>query len=311
MAKTSRFKFVPCYDWSQNHAAKATDANDAESMNVSSGGQQPHQRHTFIPEVFRPDGTRVPRRIRCVAGCQSCQDAYDKVVRETPQLVKNFQSIGRKGLTVVNTERGHFRHGMKQEDQVKMLMQSSDFTDKKKHERAHVYELYSALGYFALFGVKYHAELAHIERKWMYLKRFVRPYLDGKLTTLDKLLRKHWSRYTVDDARKAARYCRTTMQAYRALGDSASLDTLRLEEQKQKYHRCEVHAETGKLMEKAQLPVTDEMKKKAANLVSRRHWAEVRTARIELSQVEMESELRRQQAHKRKKQAVATIPATN
>ena len=38
MAKTSRFKFVPCYDWSQNHAAKAVDANDAETMNVSSGG---------------------------------------------------------------------------------------------------------------------------------------------------------------------------------------------------------------------------------------------------------------------------------
>ena len=307
-ATQSRFKFVPCYDWSQNHACKAPDAHDAEAMNVSSGGQQPHQRHTFIPEIRRPDGAVIPRRIRCVTGCQICQDAYDKVAAEQPEHLQHFQSIGRKGLTVINTERGHYRHGMKQEDQVKALMLSTDFSDKKKHERAHVYELYHALGYFALFGVKYHAELAHIERKWMYLKRFIRPYLDGKLTSLDKLLRKHWGNYTVHDARKAARYCRNTMSAYRILGDAASLDTLRAEEQKQKSLRCEVHGETGKLIERAKLPMNEEMKKKAANLVSRRQWAEVRTAITELSEVERERELRRRQAYKRKQQALATIP---
>ena len=307
-ATKSRFKFCPCYDWSQNHAAKAPDANDAESMNVSSGGQQPHQRHTFIPEMFRPDGSVVPRRIRCVPGCQKCQDAYDKVAKKLSQHLKNFQSIGVKGLTIVNTERGIFRHGMKQEDQVKALMQCSDFSEKKAHERAHIYELFRARGYFALFGVKYHAELAHIERKWMYLKRFIRPYLDGKLGTLDKLLRKHWGNYTVHDARKSGRHCRTTMHAYRALGDAASLDTLREEEQKQKSHRCEVNAQTGRLVLKADLPVTDDIRKKAANLISRREWAVVRTVRMELSETERESELRRRQAYKRKQLAVATTP---
>ena len=305
-AKTSRFKFCPTYDWSQNHAAKAPDAHDAEAMNVSSGGQQPHQRHTFIPEIFYPDGRPVARKIMCTPACHICKAAYDKVASETPELVKNFQSIGQKGLTIVNTERGIFRHGMKQEAQVKALSACSDFSAKKQHERAFIYELYGKLGYFALFGVKYHAELAHIERKWMYLKRFIRPYLDGKLTTLDKLLRKHWPQYTVHDTRKSGRHCRTTMQAYRALGDSASLDTLREEEQKQKSHRCEVNSETGKLMERANMAMTDAMRKQAANLTARREWAVTRTARVELSEVEVEGELRRRQKYKRKKLEVAS-----
>jgi len=305
-ASESRFKFYPCYDWSQNRACKAPDAYDADAMNVSSAGAQPHQRHSFIPETFLPDGRPIPRKVQCVPGCEIYKAAYEKDASETPALLKNFQSVGRKGLTIVNTERGIFRHGMKQEAQVKALSACSDFSAKKQHERAYVYELYGKLGYFALFGVKYHAELAHIERKWMYLKRFIRPYLDGKLTTLDKLLRKYWSHYTVHDARKAGRYCRTTMQAYRTLGDSASLDTLREEEQKQKSHRCEVNSETGKLIQKANMPMTEQMRKQAANLTSRREWAVIRTARVKLSEGETESELRRRQKHKRKRKEVAS-----
>lgn len=305
-ARRSRFKFVACYDWSQNHAAKAPDAHDAESMNVSSGGQQPHQRHAYIPKMYRPDGTVISRRILCTPGCEKCQAEYDKVSRETPELLENFQSIGRKGLTIINTERGLFRHGMNQEAQVKALSTCSDFSSKKAHERSRIYEMYEALGYFALFGVKYHAELAHIERKWMYLKRFIRPYLNGKLGTLDMLLRKHWANYTVHDARKSARHCRTTMAAYMVLKDSASLDSLREEEQKQKSHRCEVVAETGMLVLKANLPTTDAMKKRAANLVSRREWASYREVRVQLSDLEREAEIRRRKALQRKQRKLTS-----
>ena len=275
-------------------------------MNVSSGGHQPHQRHSFIPEIFLPDGRPVPRKFQCVPGCQVCQASHDKVAAETPHLLKNFQSIGRKGLTIVNTERNIFRHGMKQEAQVKALSECSDFSAKKQHERAYIYELYAAFGYFALFGVKYRAELAHIERKWMYLKRFIRPYLSGKLAALDNLLHKHWGNYTGHDTRTSRRYCRTTMNAYRALGDAVSLDNLREEEPKQKSHRCEVHGETRMLIEKANLPVTEDMRKKAANLMGRGERAQVRSARVELSDVERESELRRRQKHKRKREEVAS-----
>ena len=101
------------------------------------------------------------------------------------------------------------------------------------------------------------------------------------------------------------------MNAYRALGDAVSLDTLRAEEQKQKTHRCEVHGETGRLIEKANLPLTDEMRRRAANLMSRGEWAGIRTARVELSEREAESELRRRQKHKRKREEVSSTRPGN
>ena len=81
-----------------------------------------------------------------------------------------------------------------------------------------------------------------------------------------------------------------TMSAYRILGDAATLDSLRDEEKKQKSHRCEVHAETGKLVEKANMPVTEEMRKRAINLMSRREWASWRECRATLSEQVRESE---------------------
>ena len=60
------------------------------------------------------------------------------------------------------------------------------------------------------------------------------------------------------------------------------------------------------LIEKSNLPVTEDMRKKAANLMSRGEWAQVRSARVELSDVERESELRRRQKHKRKREEVAS-----
>ena len=94
-----------------------------------------------------------------------------------------------------NTERGIYRHGMVQSEQVKTLGRWDGLSDKKKHERARVFEMFAACGYKALFGVKCHAGLAHIERKWMYLKRFVRPYLNGKLPKLEALLKSEWHKW--------------------------------------------------------------------------------------------------------------------
>jgi hypothetical protein len=49
----------------------------------------------------------------------------------------------------------------------------------------------AAQGYTALFGVKYHAELAWVERKWMFMKRNIRARLNGKMPRLRALLEKH------------------------------------------------------------------------------------------------------------------------
>ena len=100
----------------------------------------------------------------------------------------DYQAIGKKGLKQVLIERGAYKHGMMQQDMVQALQQFEDFSPKSDHECARVTEMMRTRGHVALFGVKYHAELAHIERKWMRLKQRIRPKLDGKLVTLRKLL---------------------------------------------------------------------------------------------------------------------------
>jgi len=114
-------------------------------------------------------------------------------------------------------------------------LKCSDFAKKDLIERTHVTAQMEEYGYIALFGVKYHAELAHIERKWMMLKRAIRQKLDGKLPTLKRLLKDAWPEYTVHDARKAARHCRDTMRAYMKLGGT-DLEDMRAEELKMKGH---------------------------------------------------------------------------
>ena len=73
---------------------------------------------------------------------------------------------------------------------VTALQQFSDFSPKIDQDRARVTEMMAGRGHMALFGVKYHAELAHIERKWMHVNRLVRAELDGKYGELEALLRK-------------------------------------------------------------------------------------------------------------------------
>ena len=36
-------------------------------------------------------------------------------------------------------------------------------------------------GFLAVFGIKYHSDFAHVERKWMFMKVDIRKYLDGVL----------------------------------------------------------------------------------------------------------------------------------
>ena len=75
-------------------------------------------------------------------------------------------------------------------DCVAKLKEFTDFRTRTGGENSIVYDMYQKSGYaFAFFGVKYHAELASIERKWMYLKQKIRGLLDGSIPTLRNLLR--------------------------------------------------------------------------------------------------------------------------
>lgn len=140
----------------------------------------------------------------------------------------DLQTVGTKGLKQVCKERGLLRPGMVQSYMIAALQECSDFSPKNAIERAHATACSISRGHPCLFGVKYHAELAVVERHWMFEKRDIRPQLDGTLHVpkLRQQLRIANNKHTILDCRKALRHCRETMRAYQALDDSASLDEL-------------------------------------------------------------------------------------
>ena len=236
--KDSRFTFVGHYDWSQGHAAMWPNGLNAENMLVGTGGKSAvHLRSTSWPYKVNGHNHSIPRALLCQPGCEECTKEYNLYGKPgSPQFDPDWQSIGVKGLKVVLEERGLLQKGWFHPELLEALQKCSDFAKKDLIERAHVTAQMEEYGYIALFGVKYHAELAHIERKWMMLKRAIRQKLDGKLPTLKRLLKDAWPEYTVHDARKAARHCRDTMRAYMKLGGT-DLEDMRAEELKMKGHR--------------------------------------------------------------------------
>ena len=135
------------------------------------------------------------------------------------------------------------------------LQKCSDFTKKDLIERAAVTTQMVNYGYTALFGVKYHAKLAHIERKRMMIKRAIRSKLDGSLPAVKRLIKDAWPNYTVHDARKSARHCRVTMRAYMKLGGT-DLDELREEELKMKGHRRVFDSVTARFVLRAEMKLS-------------------------------------------------------
>jgi hypothetical protein len=91
----------------------------------------------------------------------------------------SLQTIGVKGLKMVLRERG-LPPGKNQADNVSALQRCEDFSPKYKCDKAYLNEMMKARGHVCLFGVKFHAELAHIERFWMRLKQKIRSRLTGK-----------------------------------------------------------------------------------------------------------------------------------
>ena len=112
-----------------------------------------------------------------------------------------------------------------------------------------------------------------------------------------------WHKFTVHDARKAARHCRNTMRAYQVLGDSVSLDMLQEEQKRQKGHRKVVDAGDGLLKAKADIALTEKEKKNAVVLETRREMSSIRADRDKTNAEEKESEIRRRLKLKHKRKA--------
>ena len=291
-----RFKLCIVIDWSQGHAAAAADALLAERMNVNPGGKQPHLKHTFHPHMLNGFAVQRPRAILCSPGCDQCQAAFD-AHGHNPE----FQSIGRKGLKEVLLERGLLRVGMVQQNMIEALRQCADFSMAQPWDRAYITSFMASRGHRALFGVKYHAELAWIERVWMWEKQLVRPRLDGSLPTLTKLLQKAHTSYNLTDCWKAARHCRDTMHAYEILKDkNLSVDEVTQQQKEYKGHRCAIDSADGVLKLKANLEQTDSQKKQIEKTIVRRKNIEIREKAVKKHQLDMKSYFRQVARHNKK-----------
>ncbi len=247
-----RFKLLVVIGWSQGHAAAAADALLPERMNVNPGGKQPHLKHTFWPRTVNGFTVQHPRMVHCTPGCAECEASF-----QAHGSNPDFQSVGRKGLKQICLERGLLQIRMVQESMIAALQRCADFHCGSGGERAYITEFMASRGHKALFGVKYHAELAWIERVWMWEKQLIRPRLDGTLPTISKLLKAAHCSYTLHDCWKAARHCRDTMRAYSTLAErDMSLDGLNAIQNQYKSHRCAIDGSDGILKMKANITQT-------------------------------------------------------
>ena len=290
----SRFRFVANVDWSQNHAATADDALDAEKMLVNTGGKT--AKHIRVTHYPWREG-QPPRSLICnKTGCLQCENYLVPFMTDS-----SLQTIGVKGLKMVRRERG-LPPGKNQADNVSALQRCEDFSPKFKHDKAYLNEMMKARGHVCLFGVKFHAELAHIERFWMWLKQKIRGRLTGKLAKLRTEIWKEYGTYTVLDSRKAARHCRETMEAYRRLAEHNDLGLDDLDtEQKKVYstHRRVFESNTAALMVAADMPVTDVAASRAQISATRKANGDIRDMLKSANAKETEALLRRRKRAKR------------
>jgi hypothetical protein len=202
-------------------------------------------------------------------------------------------------------ERGLFRHGMVQASMIEALQKCSDFKVKWEGQRAYniITEFMRERGHAVLFGVKYHAELAYIERLWMWEKQQIRPHLNGTLPKLTKLLHKAHCAYRLSDAWKAARHCRDTMHAYQHLAEhQLSLSDLDAAEQEYKSHRCVVDSVDGMLKQRSKIALTAHETKMLERTKVRRQNDIIREKSLTQHHADVRSFLRRKQRFDKKKQ---------
>ena len=199
-------------------------------------------------------------------------------------------------------ERGLLWARMVQQQMIQELQKCDDFKIKWEGDRAFITEFMDSRGHKALFGVKYHAELAWIERVWMWEKQLIRPRLDGTLPTLTKLLSKAHSSYKLHDCWKAARHCRDTMHAYQILAEqNLDLDAVEGVQKQYKGHRCAIDGADGVLKMKANVTQSDHQLKITKRTIVRRDHDQLREKQLTKHTEDMRSYFRRLERFKTKK----------
>ena len=241
-------------DRSQNHLAKYKSALNAKTMRKGRGfAKAPHQRSTHWPRAvvdFRQPNCLVS------GNCEECRMSCARAVENGTQ--STLQTIGRKGLVQVLSERGVVTRGKSGPELAEILGAHADFAA----EKSAVQHILVKAGHIGFFGAVCHPELAFIEMKWAHVKQYLRKLVDDKEETLRRVLQDAFSieACNVDAMRKDARHCRDTMHAYRHLrsqGSSVSPEEVAASAGVQKRHRVPYASLVAGLIVAAELPVAD------------------------------------------------------
>ena len=239
-------------DRSQNHLAKYKSALNAKTMRKGRGfAKAVHQRSTHWPRAVVD--FRQPNCLES-GDCEACRVSCARAVENGTQ--STLQTIGRKGLVQVLSERGVVTLGKSGPELAEILGAHADFAT----EKSAVQHILVIAGHSGFFGAVCHPELSFIGMKWAHTKQYLRKRVDDTDETLYRVLKDAFSidACNVDAMRKDARHCRDTMHAYRHLRSQGSL-VCPLEVAKcagiQKRHRMPYASLTAGLIVAAALPV--------------------------------------------------------
>ena len=110
-----------------------------------------------------------------------------------------------------------------------------------------------------MIGAACHAELAYKEHGWARLKEKVKPYVDGKMSTLEEIVGKALQEIGLAARLGDSRKCRGVMAAYRSIaeaGEGVTAERLNLWEKVHKKHRGVHNSEISDLLLAAGMQVT-------------------------------------------------------
>ena len=241
-------------DRSQGHMKRdhtSLNTKNGAGMKTSTKGKQPHFKHTFSDKF--PTGYthwHQYRRALCIEGCSICAKAVAQHGSNP-----NFQSVGYKGCDTVLVERGFDIKGLAAPKKCELLDQQPDWVVTKSA----IQEMMERRHHFGLIGAACHAELAYKEHGWARLKEKVKPYVDGKMSTLEEIVGKALQEIGLAARLGDSRKCRGVMAAYRSIaeaGEGVTTERLNLWEKVHKKHRGVHNSEISDLLLAAGMQVT-------------------------------------------------------
>ena len=150
-----------------------------------------------------------------------------------------------------------------------------------------IQEMLLSRGHFGIIGAACHAELAYKEHGWARLKAKVKPWVDGKMSTLEEVVMRAIQSIGQRDRLGDAQKCREVMEAYRSIakeGGTVTAERLNLWEMVHKRHRGVHDTEIADLLVAAGMEVkkqSEAARKKRQSRIQNKKYIEESTTKFQ------------------------------